>query len=49
MNNRQLALQELIDAFVRARVYVQGDDFKLWKTLLRYEAKIEDLKREAAE
>jgi hypothetical protein len=42
------ALQELLDAFVKARVFIEHNenDIKTFKILLRYETKIELLKQE---
>lgn len=45
----QNALQDLVDAFVRARAMMDGNDLDTWKVLLRYETKINELKQKIKE
>jgi hypothetical protein len=43
------ALDELKDAFVKARATMDGNDMDTWTALLRYETKISQLKQKILE
>jgi hypothetical protein len=43
------ALDELKDAFVKARAIMDGNDMETWTVLLRYETKISQLKQKILE